>query len=243
MRVVTARGGRQRIPRPPSWRPGNPAPWAGLHPADRRFGIEDVLATLDRLPEPRDPTGTARSRPAAVLVALFEEAGEARLILTKRPETMPSHRGEIAFPGGKFDPGLDADLEATARREAHEEIGLDPEGLRVVGRLDGIGTVASQFVITPFVGITDGRPRLAPHPHEVADVFDVALSELLDPEAFREERWDTGTDDLAVSFFELPGETVWGATGRILTAFLSALTGPRLVAPVGPDPGSDGLRR
>ena len=80
------------------------------------------------------------------------------VILTKRPETMPSHQGEIAFPGGKLDPALDADLRATALREAHEEIGLDPDAVEIVARLDGISTVASRFVITPFVGFLAGRP-------------------------------------------------------------------------------------
>ena len=75
---------------------------------------------------PRAGSGAiGETRPAAVLVPIFEEAGEARVILTKRPETMPSHQGEIAVPGGKYEPA-DPDLRATALREAHEEIGLDP---------------------------------------------------------------------------------------------------------------------
>ena len=100
-------------------------------------------------------------RASAVLVPLFEEDGEARLILTKRPETMPSHQGEIAFPGGKLEPTVDADLRATALREAHEEIGLEPAAVEIVAELDGIGTVASRFVIAPFVGILDGAPGAA----------------------------------------------------------------------------------
>jgi 8-oxo-dGTP pyrophosphatase MutT (NUDIX family) len=156
-----------------------------------------------------------------VLVPLFEEDGETRLILTKRPETMPSHRGEIAFPGGKYDPDVDANLEATALREAWEEIGLEPGLVEVVARLEGIGTVGSAFVITPFVGFLPGRPALTPHPREVVSVFDVALSELMADGVYREERWDTWKTDLAVHFYELPGETVWGATARILTGFLA----------------------
>jgi 8-oxo-dGTP pyrophosphatase MutT (NUDIX family) len=158
---------------------------------------------------------------AAVLLPLFEENGEARVILTKRPETMPSHRGEIAFPGGKFDRELDANLEETALREAREEIGLDTDLVEVVARLEGIATVASAFVITPFVGVLPARPVLAPHPHEVVAVFDVALSDLMADGVYREERWDTWKADLDVHFYELTGETVWGATARILTGFLS----------------------
>lgn len=166
---------------------------------------------------------STESWPAAVLMALFEEGGEARLILTKRPDTMPSHQGEIAFPGGKHDPSLDATLLDTALREAAEEIGLDPATVEVVARLEAMATVGSRFVIAPFVGFLPGRPALDPHPHEVVAVFDVALSELMAEGVHREERWDTWIDDLAVDFYELPGETVWGATARILTGFLAHL--------------------
>jgi len=166
---------------------------------------------------------------------LFEEAGEARVILTKRPDSMPSHQGEIAFPGGKHQPDVDESLLHAALREAEEEIGLDPAAVDVVAELDSFPTFASRFTIAPFVGLLAGRPMVYPHPFEVVAVFDVALSELLDPEAYREERWDLTVPegvapqlDRPVHFYLLPGETVWGATARILTAFLTHLTAPRL---------------
>jgi 8-oxo-dGTP pyrophosphatase MutT (NUDIX family) len=226
--MATRRGGAQRIPRPSAFRPGGPAPWAGLGPAARRFTLAEVRARLADLPPAVDKgPNVDGSRPAAVLVPLYEAGGEARLILIKRPEWMPSHRGEIAFPGGKFEAGLDADLRATALREAHEEIGLAPGGVEIVSRLDGIGTVATRFTIAPFVGFLDGRPDLQPSPREVARVLDVPLSELLDPDVYREERWDTHTFDFDVHFFDLEEETVWGATARILTSFLVDLVGER----------------
>jgi 8-oxo-dGTP pyrophosphatase MutT (NUDIX family) len=162
-----------------------------------------------------------------VLVPLYEEGGEAHVILTKRPETMPSHQGEIAFPGGKFDPDLDADLRATALREAYEEIGLDPDTVDVVARLEGIATVASRFVITPFVGFLSGRPALSPNAREVVSVLDLPLSDLMADGVYREERWDTWKADLDVHFYELTGETVWGATARILTGFLAHIVTAR----------------
>ncbi len=163
------------------------------------------------------------SQAAAVLVPLYERDGQAWVVLIKRPETMSSHRGEIAFPGGKFDAGVDSDLRATALREAHEEIGLDPDLVEVVARLDGIGTVATRFTITPFVGFLNGRPALTPSPSEVVRIMEVPLSELLDPDIYREERWDTHTDNFDVHFYDLDDETVWGATARILTTFLAYL--------------------
>jgi 8-oxo-dGTP pyrophosphatase MutT (NUDIX family) len=169
-----------------------------------------------------------------VLVPIFEAAGEARIILTKRPETMPSHRGEIAFPGGKLEAGQDGSLRDAALREAHEEIGLDSHDVDVVAELDSLTTVSSRFVLTPFVGLLDRRPELDPDPSEVISVFDVAVSELLRDDVYREERWDIPADlgltsgwDRAIHFFELTGETVWGATARILAAFLGHLTAGR----------------
>lgn len=164
------------------------------------------------------------SRAAAVLVPVFEDGGEARVILTKRPDTLPSHQGEIAFPGGKAE-GDESLLEA-ALREANEEIGLVPAEVEVVAELDGLATVASRFSIAPFVGVLAARPVLHPHPAEVADVLEVPLSELLADGVFREERWDLWESDRSVYFFDLPGETVWGATARILTAFLTHLVEP-----------------
>jgi 8-oxo-dGTP pyrophosphatase MutT (NUDIX family) len=162
-----------------------------------------------------------------VLLPLFEEDGEARLVLTKRPETMPSHQGEIAFPGGKVDTDLDDSAEAAALREAEEEIGLDRRSVEIVGAFPPLGTVPGTFFIEPFVGLVEGHPELTPHEREVARVFHLALSELLSDDAFREEiwMWDAGGVERTMQFYDVAGETVWGATARILTGFLAHLTG------------------
>ena len=169
-----------------------------------------------------------------MLLPIFETGGEAHLILTKRPDTMPSHQGEIAFPGGKLEAEQDASLRDAALREAHEEIGLDPATVEIVAELDRITTVASRFVLTPFVGLLAEPPTLHPDPTEVLRVFDVSISELLDDAVFREERWDVPPDlgvtpgaDRPIHFFELADETIWGATARILASFLTHLTATR----------------
>jgi len=226
--VTVRRGGAQRIPRPPSFREGGPAPWSAIPPDRRRLTLAEVRARLVDMPPAVDKgPHVDGSRPAAVLVPLFESDGEASVVLIKRPETMPSHRGEIAFPGGKYEAGVDVDLRATALREAHEEIGLAPQSVEIVSRLDGIGTVATRFTISPFVGFVAARPELRPSPREVVRVLEVPLSELLDPDVYREERWDTHTSDFDVHFFDLEDETVWGATARILTSFLAHLVDVR----------------
>jgi 8-oxo-dGTP pyrophosphatase MutT (NUDIX family) len=226
------RGGNQRIPRPTDWQPGDPTAWyreGEPAPSLSLAGVRGRLADLPPArPAPDPPPGVAAEpRASAVLVPVFEADGEARLILTKRPETMPSHQGEIAFPGGKLDPKLDSDLRATALREAWEEIGLEPGEVEIVAELDGIGTVASRFVIAPFVGLLPSRPTLRPDPREVARVFDIALSELLAPGVHHAERWQTPTAEIELHFFDLADETVWGATARILYGFLRHLVDDR----------------
>jgi 8-oxo-dGTP pyrophosphatase MutT (NUDIX family) len=197
--------------------------------------LEEVRRACEVLPAPRKPLAPTTARPAAVLMALFEESSggvpDSRVILTKRPDTMPSHQGEIAFPGGKFDDAMDESLRAAALREAREEIGLDPSAVEIVAELDSLVTVMGRFVLTPFVGLLRERPVLAPDPTEVVSVFDVAIAELLDDATFREERWDvpagvgvTPGRDRPIHFFELPDETVWGATAHILAGFLEHLT-------------------
>ncbi|HEV7523359.1 MAG TPA: CoA pyrophosphatase [Acidimicrobiia bacterium] len=226
--MVIRRGGQQRIPRPQSFRPGGPPPWSELTPAQRRFTLAQIRRRLADLPPAVEKGPNVEgSQAAAVLVALYEANGEASVVLIKRPETMSSHRGEIAFPGGKFDPALDADLRDTALREAHEEVGLAPSDVEVVARLDGIGTVATRFTITPYVGFLAGPPVLTPNPSEVVRTLEVKLSELLDPESYREEHWDTNTFSFDVHFYDLEDETVWGATARILTSFFAHLVAER----------------
>ncbi|MFI5053209.1 MAG: NUDIX hydrolase [Acidimicrobiia bacterium] len=222
-----ARGGRQRVPRPATAREGEAAPWALLRPEQRIVTVRDVRDRLLDLPDPPPAPASDRGLPAAVLLPLFEEDGEARLVLTKRPETMPSHRGEIAFPGGKIEPGVDRDARDAALREAEEEIGLWRATVDVIAALPVIGTVVGGFMISPFVGIVDGRPEISADSREVDRVFDVPLSQLLRDGVYREERWGPDGDgpERAVAFFELDDETVWGATARILTGFLARVVG------------------
>jgi 8-oxo-dGTP pyrophosphatase MutT (NUDIX family) len=174
---------------------------------------------------PPEPPLQLGGRAAAVLLPVFEEDGEARIVLTRRPETMPSHRGEIAFPGGKLEPAVDHDARDAALREAEEEIGLRRETVDVVTALPTLGTVIGQFNITPFVGITDGRPIITADSREVDRVFDVTLAELMADGVYHEERWSWGFDgtERTMQFYDLADETIWGATARILTGFLARI--------------------
>lgn len=162
------------------------------------------------------------SRPAAVLCALFDEDGEAHVLLTRRSSRLRSHTGEVSFPGGRLDPG-EAPI-AAALREASEEVGLDPATVDIVGQLSPLSTFSSQALITPFVGVLPGRPVLHPNPAEVAHAFDVSLAELASDGVYREELWELpGSGWRALNFFDLEGETVWGATARMLRELLELI--------------------
>jgi 8-oxo-dGTP pyrophosphatase MutT (NUDIX family) len=115
--------------------------------------------------------------PAAVLVAITDRT-EPGIILTVRREHMRTHAGQIAFPGGRLDPGEDA--VAAALREAHEEILLDPSAVEVAGAIEPYRTVTG-YIVTPVIGVIPPDLPLEPHEHEVADWFEAPLEFLLDP--------------------------------------------------------------
>ena len=161
-----------------------------------------------------------------MLVLLYEHQGEPWVVLTRRASHLRHHAGEVSFPGGRREPA-DADLWATARREASEEVGLDPGRVSRVGRLDSFVTVGSRSLVCPFVATVEARPELVPDPAEVERVLHVALAELTDPEVWREEVWLLGAEfggERTMTFFELPGDTVWGATAAVLRRLLTVAT-------------------
>jgi 8-oxo-dGTP pyrophosphatase MutT (NUDIX family) len=218
------RGGVQYIPRPSANRPGRSAPWAGVAPDQRRLSLEAMRGALAAAgPARRSPVEGAGVRASAVLVPLYEEAGEPRVVLTRRAQHLRSHRGEVSFPGGGQEPN--EDLLTTALRESEEETGLDPEMVEIVGELDHLETVTSRSFIVPFVGVLPGRPELRPNPNEVELILHVPLGELLLDGVFREERWGLPPLDRPIYFFEVVGDTIWGATGSMLRNLLALATG------------------
>ncbi len=159
---------------------------------------------------------------AAVLVPLLAVDGEPSLLFTRRSNLLPHHQGQIAFPGGGHDPE-DPDLAATALREAHEEIGLDPADVRLLGPLDDLETVATRFVITPFVGVVPHPYDFRPSPHEVDLIFTVPLGRLESPDALRRELWDFGGRKVPIDVYAVDGHVIWGATQRITQNLLAVL--------------------
>jgi 8-oxo-dGTP pyrophosphatase MutT (NUDIX family) len=153
--------------------------------------------------------------PAAVLVPLLWIDEAPHVLYTRRSARLPHHRGQVAFPGGTFDDRQDADLVATAVREAHEEIGLAPADARLLGTLDDIETITSRFVITPVVAVVPHPYPWSPHPDEVDQIFTVALADLLAPNAERRETWEFDGRRVPIDHFPVAGQVIWGATHRI----------------------------
>jgi 8-oxo-dGTP pyrophosphatase MutT (NUDIX family) len=161
---------------------------------------------------------------AAVLVPIVERDGPA-VVFTKRTDTVGSHRGQISFPGGRVDPGDAGFLEA-ALRETEEEIGVPGRAVEPLGALDDTETVATQFVITPWVGRVREPVRYAPDGHEIERVIEVPWARLIDPVALRVEHWERDGVWREMYFWDLEdGDVIWGATARILKHYLDVVAG------------------
>lgn len=183
------------------------------------FTLDDVRRALAQHAPVRMPE---LGRPSAVLVGVFERDGQVRLLLTKRTDAMPTHAGQVSFPGGKTEPG-DPHPAATALREAQEEVGLDPRVVEVVGQLDDCPTFVSHYVITPVVGIIPARYPYLPSADEIDVLLEPALEDFLRPGALRLEQHERGGLTYELHYYDVVGHTVWGATGRILHGFFELL--------------------
>jgi 8-oxo-dGTP pyrophosphatase MutT (NUDIX family) len=159
---------------------------------------------------------------AGVLAPVLNRDGEPHVLFTKRADHLGEHPGQMSFPGGGREPS-DVDLEATARREGQEEIGLrDPE-IAVVGRLDDITTVTG-YGIRPFVAEISDR-TYTPDEGEVAESAVLSVADLTDPANYVSERREhPHRGDVRLHFFHVGGYTVWGATGRLLVQLLELTT-------------------
>lgn len=161
-------------------------------------------------------------RPAAVLVGLIDRGEDFGVLLTLRPETMASHAGQVAFPGGRIEPGETA-LQA-ALREAHEEVGVTPETVRILGQGDTYLT-GTGFAVAPFVGILPADFVPVPHAREVADVFETPLSFLMD--SANHERHEREFRGALRAYYAMPhnGRYIWGATAGMIKALYDRLYG------------------
>lgn len=176
---------------------------------------ERLVAALDPQPDHRPAPG---DRLAAVLVPVIDARS---VVFTKRSEALRRHPGEISFPGGiRHDE--DTTIADTALRETQEELGIDPDAVRVLGALPPVHTFVSGILVVPFVGLLAGRPRYRPNRGEIAEVLEYGLVELAAAET--DVEWVRDGARYRGYAYEMGRNTIWGATARILHSLLELVS-------------------
>ena len=164
--------------------------------------------------------------PAAVLIGLIEREHGVNVLLTRRSDSLRNHTGQVALPGGRQDPG-ETPLQ-TALREAHEEVGLEPDFVTPIGLSTPYQT-GSGYLITPVVGFVRPGFQLTPNPGEVADIFETPFGFLMDPANYQEHERALPSGELRRFYATTHDEKyIWGATAGILRALHERLYGAAL---------------
>jgi 8-oxo-dGTP pyrophosphatase MutT (NUDIX family) len=192
-----------------------------MSPAGARGAV--LAATLQgRLlaPEAAVELEVSGATNAAVLVPIYEQAGEIHVVFTRRRDDLRRHPGEISFPGGRHEAG-DADLVQTALRESEEEIGLAPTAVRIAGALRPTPTIATDYAIYPFVGVIEPGAQWTLSPDEVASVLELTLTDLR--AGYGRRRLLRRGLPIRTDTFVVADELIWGATARILQDLLERL--------------------
>ena len=205
---------------------------------DERLSTGDIVERLKRIActPPNDPfpptLPKSEGKAAAVLIPLLRIEAKWHLLFIRRAQNRhDAHSGQVAFPGGRHE-SADSSLEATALREAQEEIALAPQHVRILGRLNEHVSITN-YCVTPVVGVMPWPYELTPEPNEVARCFTVPLSWLADPtnHEIRYQR-PPGTSAFPVVYFrEFDGEILWGTTARITLTLIDVLTTGRYGCP------------
>jgi 8-oxo-dGTP pyrophosphatase MutT (NUDIX family) len=157
---------------------------------------------------------------AAVLVPLYEDGPDLRMVLTKRPDDRRTHAGDVVFPGGMIDSGDDGPVGA-ATREAWEEVGIPPDRVEVLGGLEPLTTRSKEMWIAPVVARIRRPIELRPEPGEVDAIIEPTIGELLPDEAWTTQDWNGHT----LWFHEFPEGVLWGATARMVRQLLEYFRG------------------
>ncbi len=158
-------------------------------------------------------------RRAAILVPLIDDQGPPRILLTRRTESLSTHKGQVAFPGGLVE-AQDRDVEETALRESEEEIGLPRDRVEILGRLDDMLTVTGDMIVTPIIGRVRRLPPLVANPSEVARVFTIPLAALREGADWTTRSWSTRKGPVPVYYFDYDGEVLWGLSAYVTLQLL-----------------------
>jgi 8-oxo-dGTP pyrophosphatase MutT (NUDIX family) len=185
--------------------------------------LASLAVVLARRGAPGKPEPGRRA--AAVLVPFFYRGSELRLVLFRRTDRVPTHQGQVAFPGGSADPG-DKTLLDAALREAHEELAIDPARVLPLGPLRPFNTRGSDFALYPFVGFLQDRdPTFVPQPFEVDEIIEVPVTQLRNPRS-RKRGLVPGFARMVpipLPYYNINGGIIWGVSGAVVDDLLSAL--------------------
>ena len=182
-------------------------------------------ALMAPLPRPGwDPNDRSDepARKSGVLVLLYSLQGQLHVPLIVRPTYDGTHSGQVAFPGGGSET-RDRDVTETALRETHEELGIAPEAVQVLGTLTDLYIRPSNYDVYPTVGRLNATPVFRPDPSEVAQLLEVPLAALFDPAHRRREAWQLADRPAQVPFFAIQDQAIWGATAMILSELLAVV--------------------
>ncbi len=160
--------------------------------------------------------------PASVLIPLYEKDNITYLLFTKRTEKVRHHKGQICFPGGKFDIG-DKDLETTALRETYEEIGIKEQDITILGKINNMVTITN-FIVSPYVGSFSYPYDFKVSTDEIDEIIEVPLYHLLDKKNFREEIREINDIKYPIYYYYFNNYIIWGVTGKILFDFITILS-------------------
>jgi 8-oxo-dGTP pyrophosphatase MutT (NUDIX family) len=161
--------------------------------------------------------------PASVLIPIFEKDNKSHIIFTKRTDKVSHHKGQISFPGGKFE-NTDKDLEFTALRETYEEIGVKPNHIKVIGKINNMVT-NTNFIVSPYVGVIPYPYDFLVNPDEISELIFVPVKHLLDKNYFRIQQREINGHLFDIYYYDYLNYTIWGVTGKILFDFLSLIEG------------------
>lgn len=161
----------------------------------------------------------AATRKSAVLILLYPFRGEVYLPLILRPAYDGVHSGQVAFPGGRYEP-TDEDLIHTALREAKEEVGLKPNVVKILGTLTEIYIAPSNFLVLPVVACIPYRPDFAADSREVEAILEVKLDHFIDPKIVGTSEIEIPGDHVSTPHYDVQGHPVWGATAKMISELL-----------------------
>ncbi len=182
--------------------------------------IEQIITKFSSY-SPQNTDKAGNYTPASVVIPLYQYKNETNIVFTKRSYKVRHHKGQISFPGGKFDKE-DENLEITAFRETYEELGIKKEDLKLIGKMEEMVTITN-FIVTPYVGIFEYPYDFKISEDEIDLIIHAPLKHFLDDSVLRIEEKVILGEKLKVYFFSYKEHTIWGVTGKILYDFLNIL--------------------